>query len=94
MADPAALPFRLSPDIQKAPVPHNINDCRDKSCYSDSCGATRLDVKSHPLIAYRHMLLLLTEFTLRLAYSSVQLALRSPFTLCPACCDPTARSSL
>ena len=60
--------------IKKTPIPIF---CWDKSIIS--CGATRLDAKlSHPLIAYYHMLDLLTKSPLRLVYF-LRLALRSPF---------------
>ena len=48
---------------KKTPVPIQ---CWDKS--KISCGATRLDAYLHPLIAYYHMLNLVTKCPLRLVY--------------------------
>ena len=57
----AASPAHYS--HKKTPVPIQ---CWDKS--KISCGATRLDAYLHPLIAYYHMLDLVTKFPLRLVY--------------------------
>lgn len=99
MADPAALPFSLSPDIQKAPVPHNINDCRDKSCYSDSCGATRLDASAstHCIQTYAPFVNEVyspSRLHASRNLSAVQLALQSPFASYPSYRVSTVRSSL
>jgi hypothetical protein len=78
----------------KNPVPAINLLGREKT----SRGATRLDVKTHPLFAYQHTLAFINGDTGPGAHTQVfkpfPFALRSPFGICAFRCPHTVGSSL